>query len=140
MNRHSADVDAIKRLEADWRAGWQAGDVEGLLALLADDCVLMPWGRPALFGRDAVRPLYQEVFREYAIASDTTIMDLELSGDLGYFWCQYTRAVTPRGGGVPMKEEGKSLFVVRRERGAWKIARVIDNSDQPPDPEYDRYI
>lgn len=132
MNGHSADVDAIKQLEADWRAGWLAGDAEALLALLADDCVLMPWGQPAVFGRDAIRRMYQEVFRDYAIESASTIMDVELSGNLGYFWCEYTLAAAPKAGGAPQQEEGKSLFVVRRERGAWKIARLMDNSDEPP--------
>lgn len=125
MNRHSADIDAIKQLEADWRAGWQAGDAEALLALLADDCVVMPWGQSAVFGRDAIRPLYQQAFRKYSVNSESTIMDVELSGDLGYFWCEYTLTAVPKDGGAALKEDGKSLFVVRRERGAWKDRKSV---------------
>jgi len=51
---------------------------------------------------------------------------------LGYFWSTYKISVTPKAGGEPFVDEGKSLFIVKREHGAWKIARLIDNSDHPP--------
>ena len=132
MTRHSEDIDAIKQLAEDWRAGWLAGDADALLALYAEDPVLMPWGQPAVFGKDAIRPLYQSVFKEYAIRSQTRLMEAEASGDLGYFWCTYALTATPKAGGRPLEEEGKSVFIVKREHGAWRIARLIDNSDHPP--------
>ena len=93
----------------------------------------MPWGQAAVFGKGAIRPFYQSVFTEYAITSETRLMDVEASGDLGYFWCTYNLTATPKAGGEPLEEEGKSVFIVKREPGgAWKIARLIDNSDRPP--------
>lgn len=131
MAKQSEDIDAIKQLAEDWRAGWIAGDTGALLALYADDPVLMPWGQPTVFGKDAIRALYQAVFKEYAIKSQTKLMDVEASGDLGYFWCTYTLAATPKAGGKSLEEEGKSVFIVKRKHGgAWKIARLIDNSDR----------
>jgi len=61
--KQSGDIAAIKRLAENWRCGWLAGDVEALLALYADDPVLMPWGQPPVFGKDAIRPFYQSVFK-----------------------------------------------------------------------------
>ena len=131
MTRQSEDVDAIKQLAEDWRAGWLAGDTDALLALYADDPVLMPWGQPTVFGKNAIRTLYQSVFKEYAINNQTKLMDVEASGDLGYFWCMYTLVATPKAGGKALEEEGKSVFIVKRKPGgAWKIARLIDNSDR----------
>lgn len=57
MARQSADTEAVKHLADDWRAGWLAGDADALLSLYADDPVLMPGGQPAVFGREAIRPL-----------------------------------------------------------------------------------
>ena len=132
MTRQSADIDAIKQLAEDWRSGWLAGDADALLSLYAEDPVLMPWGQPTVCGKDAIRPLYQSVLKEYAFKSDTKLMDVEASGDLGYFWCTYKMTATPKAGGEPLEEEGKSVFVVKREHGGWKIARLIDNSDRAP--------
>jgi uncharacterized protein (TIGR02246 family) len=133
MTKQSEDIAAIKQLAEDWRSGWLAGDTDALLALYADDPVLMPWGQPTVFGKDAIRPLYQSVFKEYAIKSQTRLMDVEASGDLGYFWCTYALTAIPKAGGKLLEEEGKSVFIVKREHGgAWKIARLIDNSDRAP--------
>ncbi len=128
----SNDIDAIRRLEEDWRTGWLAGDTDALLALFADDPVLMPWGQPAVSGKETIRSLYQAVFREYSFKSETKVMEIESSGDLGFFWCTYKMTATPKAGGSHLEEEGKSMFIVKRERGSWKIARLIDNSDRPP--------
>lgn len=133
MTDQSNDIDAIKQLAEDWRSGWLTGDADALLSLYADNPVLMPWGQPAVFGKDAIRPLYQSVFKDYAIKSQTKLMDVEVSGDLGYFWCTYALTATPKAGGASLEEEGKSVFIVKREHGgAWKIARLIDNSDRAP--------
>jgi len=133
MTRQSEDIDAIKQLAEDWRSGWLAGDTDALLSLYADKPVLMPWGQPTVFGKDAIRSLYQSVFEEYVINSQTRLMDVETSGDLGYFWCTYALTATPKAGGKSLEEEGKSMFIVKREPGGtWKIARLIDNSDRAP--------
>jgi ketosteroid isomerase-like protein len=72
------------------------------------------------------------VFKAYTIKSETRLMDVEASGDLGYFWCTYALTATPKAGGESLEEKGKSVFIVKREHGDWKIARLIDNSDQAP--------
>lgn len=132
MTGQSEDIEAIKHLAEDWRSGWLAGDADALISLYADDPVLMPWGQPSVFGKDDIRPLYQSVLKEYSFQSDTRVMDVEASGDLGYFWSTYKLTATPKAGGAPFEEEGKSVFIVKREHGAWKISRLIDNSDRVP--------
>jgi uncharacterized protein (TIGR02246 family) len=131
MNSRNEDLQAIKQLAADWRAGWLAGDVDALLSLYADEPVLMPQGQPAVSGKNAIRPLYQAVLKEVAIQSEGTLMEVEASGDWGYFWSTYRLTATPKAGGERIESEGKSLFIVKRQpSGAWKIARLIDNSSQ----------
>ena len=133
MAKQSDDIEVIKQLAEDWRSGWLAGDAEALLSLYADDPVLMPSGQPAVFGKDAIRPLYQSVLKEYIFKSQTRLMDIEASGDLGYFWSTYKLTATPKAGGESFEEEGKSVFIVKRQHGgAWKISRLIDNSDRAP--------
>lgn len=131
MTRQNDDIEAIKQLAEDWRSGWLHGDTDALLSLYADNPVLMPCGQPTVFGKEAIRPLYQSVFKEYVITSQTKLMDVEVSGDLGYFWSTYKLTATPKVGGASFDEEGKSVFIVKREPGgAWKISRLIDNSDR----------
>lgn len=133
MTAQPEDIAAIRQLAEDWRAGWLAGDVDALLALYADDPVVMPWGQPAVFGKEAIRALYEPVFRDYTIRSEERVVEVEVSGGLGYFWVSYHLRATPKGGGAPLEEDGKAVFIAKRDAGGvWKIARLIDNSDRAP--------
>jgi len=134
MTSHSQDVQdiqAIGQLAADWRSGWLAGDVDALLSLYADEPVLMPQGQPAVSGKEEIRRLYQAVFKEVTVKSEGTVMEVEASGNWGFFWSTYKLTATPRAGGETIESEGKSLFVVKRQPdGTWKIARLMDNSSR----------
>lgn len=132
MNTPIADLQAIEQLAADWRSGWLAGDVDALIALFADDPVLLAQGQPAVTGRDAIRSLYEAVLSEFRFTSETTLNEVDACGDLGYVWSTYRLSATPKGRGNSITSAGKSVFIVRRQRnGTWKIARLIDNGDEP---------
>ena len=137
MSTRNDGIHAIERLAADWRSGWLTGDVELLLSLYADEPVLMPQDCPAIVGKEAIRSLYRSVLGDYELKSEGTLKEVEASGDLGYFWSTYTLTATPKAGGKPVMSMGKSLFIVKRvPGGAWKIARLMDNSDgAPADPD-----
>jgi len=129
--RYRDDIAAIKHLAAAWRAGWLRGDADALVSLYAKAPVLMPQGRPAVFGKAAIRSLYRAVLSEVKIESKGALQEIEAAGDFGYFWSTYSIRATPKGGGETIRSQGKSLFIVRRQQdGTWKIARLIDNSDQ----------
>lgn len=130
VRKRNRDLIAIKRLAKDWRSAWLAGDAIALMTLFTDNPVVLPQGQPAIVGKDALRPLYEAVFREVVIKSNAKVIEVEASGDLGYFWATYSLTATPKAGGKSIKSKGKSLFIVKRQRqGAWKISRLIDNSD-----------
>ena len=130
MTKQNEDIEAIKQLAETWSHGWLAGDADLLLSLYADEPVVMPQDQPPVIGKGAIRPLYEAVLKEFDFQSDGTVKEVAVSGDLGYFWSAYTLTATPKAGGEAMKVTGKSLFIVRRNpEGAWKIARLMDNSD-----------
>ena len=131
VNRHIEDLAAIKRIALDWNAGWDSGNVEALLALYEDNPILMPQGQPAIIGKDAIRLLYQSVFKDFIIKGKGKVVEVEVSGNLGYFWSSYSLTATPKAGGDPLTSKGKSLFIVKRQDDkSWKIARLFDNSDE----------
>ena len=133
MTKQIEDICAIRQLAADWLSGWLSGDADALLSLYADEPVLMPQDQPAIIGKDTIRSIYQSVFKEYDIQSESTLMEVEASGDWGYIWSTYQLTATPKAGGEPIRSAGKSVFILKRESGcAWKIARLIDNSDGTP--------
>ena len=132
MAQASDDIEAIKRLAAEWRSGWLAGGADSLLSLYADEPVLMPQDQPVVVGKDAIRPLYEAVLKEFDFHGEATVKEIVISGDLGFFRTAYTLTATPKAGGKPTKVTGKSIFIVQRDSGGtWRIARLMDNSDGP---------
>jgi uncharacterized protein (TIGR02246 family) len=126
------DIAAIRQLAKDWHAGWDGGDVDALLALYADDPILMPQNQPVVIGRDAIRSLYTAVFQEYVIVGNGEQREIDVDEDLGYFWSTYSLTATPKNGGDMLKDEGKCVFIVKRQPdGSWCIARLIASSDLP---------
>jgi ketosteroid isomerase-like protein len=58
------------------------------------------------------------------------VVEVAVSGDLGYFWSRYTLTAAPKAGGTKVTGKGRSLFIVRRQKDTtWKIARLIDASE-----------
>ncbi len=132
MTRRDDDITAIKQLAADWSAGWLAGDADLLLSLYGDEPVVMPQDQPVVVGKDAIRSIYQSVLKEFEFKSEGKLVEVEASGDWGYFWSTYKLTATPKAGGKPITSAGKSVFIVKRKPGgAWRIVRLIDNSDGP---------
>ncbi len=101
VNRCSEDLAAIKKIALDWNSGWDSGNAEALLALYEEDPVLMPQGQPAVFGKDAIRLLYQSVFKDFIIKGNGKVIEVEVPGNLGYFWSSYSLIATPKAGGDP---------------------------------------
>lgn len=133
MSGQKDDVQAIRQLAEDWRAGWLTGDADLLVSLYADDPVILPQDQPAVFGKETIRTLYRSLLKEYDFKSESKLVEVGASGDLGYAWSTYTLTATPKGGGESIKSTGKSVFILRRgPDGAWKIARLMDNSDGAP--------
>jgi uncharacterized protein (TIGR02246 family) len=130
VTAHTDDLDALRQVATEWRSAWLAGDTDAIMALYADEAVLMPQDQPPVVGREAIRSLYDAVLPRFDFRSHTTVMEVDAAGDLGYIWSSYALTATPKAGGRPVKSAGKSVFIVRRQAGgAWKITRLIDNSD-----------
>jgi len=131
-----AEVEAIHRTrEALFRA-FNATDLDGFMAPLADDVVLMGHGGPpALVGKEAVRSNYKEFFERGAFIPYLTVSSDEVvvSGDWAFdrgIWVvirTYKRGVR--------RERLKSCYVMiwrRQPEGTWKLAREIWNGAPIP--------
>jgi uncharacterized protein (TIGR02246 family) len=126
--RDAADRASIRRITSEILAAVNTSDPGRLLAVWADDGVLMPPDRPAVQGRDALERHFREVFVERGFSF--SLGDVQLAGDVAFERLAYTASAWPAGGGQAMDDAGKGLHVYRRQPdGAWKLALDIWNSD-----------
>jgi ketosteroid isomerase-like protein len=133
-----ADIAAIKALNDEWIAMYNAGDFEKLTAVFfAENAVQMPPNEPIIEGKDAILSSMsnsREVFEEHCDSS--IIEDVSVSGDLAVARGRDTGTMTSRDGGEPTSYDIKWLCAYERQSdGTWKCFYEIWNDNYPlPQP------
>jgi len=127
-----ADIEAINRLNDEYVAAENAGDVDGIMMLYTDDAVLMPPNQPALIGKGAIRSHVQALFDMFSLEEVLSPEEVVVTGDWAFVRATYTITVTPRAGGEQTQDNGKGIAIYKKgPDGSWKYARLVYNSDNP---------
>lgn len=128
----AADSTALNELRAREAAAAKRGDLEGVMATLTTDVVIMPPNAAPVVGADSVRPWLGPVLTQFDYDVRYKSRDLIISGAWAIDRGDYTLSLTPRAGGSPIAESGKYLWAVRRDAdGAWRYWRSIWSSNSP---------
>jgi uncharacterized protein (TIGR02246 family) len=127
----AADETTIRTINPTWFKAYNAGEVDSIVALYAEDAVLNGPGAPAARGQAAIREfLTKDVAASKAAGlsfNGSLSTDVGVSGDLGWEWGTFT--VTDKSGATV--DRGKYVTVYARRNGKWLIIRDIWNSDGP---------
>lgn len=105
-----------RRLE-EWMAAWNKRDIEGVLALVADDAVFEHWSGMRVTGRERLRAVWGDWFAE----DETISFELEdlFTGEDGeraiLRWTLHARSRERETAGLP--ESRRGLDVLRMENG-----------------------
>jgi uncharacterized protein (TIGR02246 family) len=117
----SEDERAIRDLVATWMRASQAGDVETMLGLMADDVVFMVPGREP-FGKEAFAAA-SEAMNGARIEGTNEIRELQVLGDWAYLRSYITVTMTPANA-PPARRAGYTLTILRKQPdGRWLLVR-----------------
>jgi ketosteroid isomerase-like protein len=123
-------------LEADerWVAAFNREDIETLLAIYAEDIVLMPPDGPDVHGRSAVGHWLREQFRAHAARQALWNAEVRAEGRWAWLHGAFELTRTSRATGGISRTRGKHLVVWRLDAdGGWRACRDIWN-EQPLNP------
>ena len=113
----------IQKATAELLAAVNSSDARRLLAVWADDGILMPPNRAVVRGRAALEGYFNERFSGTGFRFAFTFSDIQLAGDLAVELLEYTAVFWPAGGAHPVEDAGKGLHVYQRQPdGSWKLA------------------
>lgn len=131
------DVEAKAAFHAgtvEWAAAYNAGAVDRIIALYADDAVVMPPDAPSAAGHAALRSFLAKDIAASRAAGVTLALsgddEVATSGDMG--WHRGTFNAVGKDGATVAT--GKYLEVWQRQHGQWRIVRDIWNDDAPTAP------
>jgi uncharacterized protein (TIGR02246 family) len=126
----SAEEATLKGVTSMWFDAYNAGDVETMVALYADDAVLMPAHAAVARGRDAIRSYLKS---ELAAAKAAGIQLVQGNGTAGVTadmgWESGSYSVVDAASKA--LDTGSYLSVARKVDGRWRLIRDIYNSDRP---------
>ena len=108
------------------------GDLDGVMGSYADDVISLPPNQPALFGKDAVRSMWEDLLTDFAVEVSVSVDEVEVAGQWAFERGTFDMKLSPRAGGSPIEDSGKYLDILRKQPdGSWKYSRVSWNSSQP---------
>lgn len=124
-------ASTIRRMGDEWARHWNAGDLDGVAAVYAEDAVYLPPHHEAVHGREAIREYLKAPLSHGVtdLAFDVTYIKQQgpIAWDVGAY-----RMTIPRNEGPKREDHGKYLTVWRRIGERWLIAADAWSSDLPP--------
>lgn len=130
----AADEAAIRSLNQTWIKAYNAGDAKTIVALYAENAIVLPPGATAVSGIAAIRDYFAKDVAEVKKAGLTFSVvgktDVGISGELA--WESGAYVAKDKSGATA--DKGKFLSVSRKKDGKWFMFRDTWNSDGPVAP------
>ena len=127
-------TDAIRAADAVLQKAVADKNLKAIMALYADDAVLLPTAEPIVVGRSAIREEWRHILAipNFRNTSELTKIDVSRSGDMAYSMGTYVATMLGEDG-KPATEPGKWLSVWKRQAdGKWLVVVETYNTDIPP--------
>ena len=124
----AADEAALRVVDQSFMQAYWKGDLETVVALYAEDDVLLPANAPAARGRYAIRQYFAADMDNLKPGDTGVIVQSTqgVSGNIG--WSSGRSGDTAASG---LTSRGKFLSVSRKMHGQWLYSRDAWNSDGP---------
>jgi uncharacterized protein (TIGR02246 family) len=120
----------VRRMGDEWARHWNAGDLDGVAAIYAEDAVYLPPHHEAVHGREAIREYLKAPLGHGVsdLAFDVTHIKQQgaIAWDVGTY-----RMTIPQNEETKREDHGKYLTVWRRLGERWLIAADAWSSDVP---------
>lgn len=128
-------ADAIRALDERWKAAADRRDLDGMMAIYAEDAQELLPGMPPIVGREAIREFYRELLERFPrLEHEFEPEEIQVadSGDLAVVRGTFRfTADTSRPDEV---QSGKFVGVWRRRDGEWRLVINISNGNGSPEP------
>lgn len=125
------DEAAIKQVFRQFVDKWNAADLDGVMATMADNFVEMPPGNPMIIGKEPLRSSYEQFLSKNSYMWKATIESIEMSGDLAIVRDSFTESWTPNDGSETKTVIGKGMKIFRRGAdGSWRMVNNIWNANE----------
>ena len=117
------DERAIREVHSTWIDAVNAGDLDRLLRLVADDVVFLTPGQ-APVGRDGFSANFTVAHQQLRVCCRSELEEVVVVGEVAYTRSRDALSVSPHAGGDTSQFVGHRITVYRKQPdGSWLLAR-----------------
>ena len=121
--------EAIKNLLQTYQRALNEANVDLVRSVYANDAIVIGQPFPTAVGIEAIISLYKDFLSKLDFNVQFDLLELELSGDLGFIRTRSHGTIVAKGQKPAGSEGNREIFVVKKIGGAWKFYRYIFNAD-----------
>lgn len=124
------DRARLQEIARDWVDNYLEGDLEGMMALMHEDAMIMAANSPTVRGTEAVRDYLATRVGQPGVAFEDDLQEIRINGNWAFVRGDFHLAVTPDGAPEPVfRRHGRYLVIYEKTgSGNWKMLRDMDNS------------
>ena len=130
------EIYAINRAKTMFREAFNAGDIDGVMALFSPDLTNWCDGIPGFYppeGHPSLRLALAEFFRRYRVEMAPVVIDIQVRGDIAYDYGWHKLWITPKAGGERKMIKERYFEVWQKQAdGEWRIELVMTNRESKP--------
>ena len=118
-----SDEQAIREVHVAWIEAVNAGNLDHLLAWMADDVMFLSPGQSP-FGREVFSANFSSAHQQFRIHCVSEFQAVRVVGEVAYSVARDSLSVIPCAGGAESRLAGYRLTVYRKQSdGRWLLAR-----------------
>jgi len=113
----------LEGMEAIWAAAWESLDADNVVALFAEDAVMLTANRPLIRGRGEIRQAIAPLFEMKGLSTRMRPRHQEVaaSGDFGYTYGDYETRFTDAAGRLAGHDGHYAAVWKKNAAGNWRI-------------------
>ena len=120
--------EEIQQLIETYQRSLNEADVDLVRTVYADDAMFIGQPFPTATGLEEIMALYSDFLSKMDFNVQFDILEIELSGDLGFVHTRSHGTIVPKGQEPGDSEGNREVFVVKKIDGNWKFYRYIFNA------------
>ncbi len=121
-------TEEIRNLMQTYQRSLNEADLDLVRGVYADDATFIGQPFPTATGIEEIAATYAGAFSKLDFAVQFDILEIELSGDLGFVRTRSQGTITPKGQNPEGSEGNREIFVVKKIADEWKFYRYMFNA------------
>ncbi|MEO8465008.1 MAG: DUF4440 domain-containing protein [Gammaproteobacteria bacterium] len=132
----AADEAEIHKLLDSIAGSFKTGDMDQVLAIYADDVLVLGIDQPDVVGKAAWSKVLADQPKDVTISVRMDTKELEIAGDLAYERGSYTAEISSKATGALLQTvTNRHIHIFKRQPdGHWKAWRLMENATSPARP------